>query len=167
MVRCKYSESAIMALLYKYADDIIPSDGMQSEKNYLQHGDISCFEHSVAVACMSVKVARHLRVNVDMKSMIRGAMLHDYFLYDWHVADKSHRFHGFIHAKRALKNAEQDFSLNPVERDIILKHMFPLNFRLPRYRESIIVMIADKICATREVLSFTFPLMRRKYQFIK
>jgi uncharacterized protein len=167
MVHCKYSESAIMALLYKYADDIIPSDGMQSEKNYLQHGDISCFEHSVAVAYMSVKVAWHLRVNVDMKSMIRGAMLHDYFLYDWHVADKSHRFHGFIHAKCALKNAEQDFSLNPVERDIILKHMFPLNFRLPRYRESIIVTIADKICATREVLSFALHPMRRKYQFIK
>jgi uncharacterized protein len=88
-------------------------------------------------------------------------------LYDWHVADKSHRFHGFIHAKCALKNAEQDFSLNPVERDIILKHMFPLNFRLPRYRESIIVTIADKICATREVLSFALHPMRRKYQFIK
>jgi uncharacterized protein len=163
---CKYSEQALMPLLYKYAEDIISSDGMQSEKSYLQHAEISCFEHSVAVACMSVKVAQRLRINVDMKSMIRGAMLHDYFLYDWHEADKSHRFHGFIHAKRALKNAEQDFLLNPIERDIIVKHMFPLNFRLPRYRESVIVTIADKICATREVLSFALP-MRRKCLFIK
>ena len=72
--------------------------------------------------------------------------------------DKSNRLHGFTHAKRALKNAEKEFSLNPIERDIIIRHMFPLNIKPPKYRESIIVCIADKISATIETL-----FLRKEY----
>ena len=39
-----------------------------------------------------------------------------------------------------------------IEKDIIVKHMFPLNIKLPRYRESYIVTIADKICSSYEVI---------------
>ena len=89
-----------------------------------------------------------------MNSMARGALLHDYFLYDWHVPDRSHRFHGFHHAGVALKNAGRDFALNEVEQNIIETHMFPLNLtKLPRYRESVIVNVADKICAICEILA--------------
>ena len=52
-----------------------------------------------------------------------------------------------FHAKTALKNAVRDFSLNKKERDIIRKHMFPLNLLPPLCRESWIVCLADKICA--------------------
>ena len=76
--------------------------------------------------------------------------MHDYFQYDWHERDNSHRWHGFIHARRAMKNAERDFSVNEVERNMIDTHMFPLNLRLPRYRESVILTIADKICSFQE-----------------
>lgn len=109
---------------------------------------------------MSVQLAERLGVRVDMKSMVRGALLHDYFLYDWHEADSSHRLHGFTHARRALENAERDFSLNDIQRDIIAKHMFPMNPKLPRRKESVIVTIADKICATREVMITIFSSRR-------
>lgn len=141
-------------LIIKYGYDIISSPGMQSEKEYVQHGNISCYDHSLSVAYMSVWMANKMRINVDMKSLIRGALLHDYFLYDWHVPDKSHRLHGFHHAKTALRNARRDFSINEREANIISTHMFPLNLRLPRYKESIIVNLADKICATCEIFKF-------------
>jgi len=144
-------------LLHRYAEDILTSQGMQMEKGYVQHGDISCYQHSVLVACMSVRLARQLHVQVDMASMIRGALLHDYFLYDWHVPDPSHRLHGFTHAGCALRNAERDFALTEIERDVIEKHMFPMNPALPRYRESALVTLADKLCASREVLAAAFP----------
>ncbi|NLA96177.1 MAG: phosphohydrolase [Clostridiaceae bacterium] len=140
-------------MLLTYASDILHSEGMQSEKNYRQHRDVSCYEHSIAGALMSVRLASFLRIKLNMRSLVRGALLHDYFLYDWHDADKSHRFHGFIHARRALRNAERDFTLTAIERDIIVKHMFPLNPRPPRFRESLIVIVADRICAFREILS--------------
>ena len=54
------------------------------------------------------------------------------------------------HPSVARNNADRDFELNDVERDIIAKHMFPLTPFLPMYRESFIVSIADKWCALAE-----------------
>ena len=47
-------------------------------------------------------------------------------------------------------NADRDFGLNEIEKDIISKHMFPLTFMPPRYRESVLVTLADKWCAICE-----------------
>ena len=155
-----YSDSELVPLLYAYAGDILGSEGMQCEKKYKQHGDVSCYGHSIAVACESARLALRLRLRVDMRGMIRGALLHDYFLYDWHDPDKCLRLHGFTHSKRALENAERDFSLTDTERDVISKHMFPLTPRPPRRLESLVVTIADKICASREVLTLIFPKIK-------
>lgn len=123
-------------------------------KQFTQHGETTVFEHCVAVAKYSLLIAyfleRTIRINVDKDSLVRGALLHDYFLYDWHVKDKSRRFHGFTHASVAKANADRDFDLNDIEKDIIAKHMFPLTPFLPRYRESFIVSVADKWCALAE-----------------
>ena len=81
------------------------------EKSYIQHGSTSVYEHSVKVAYTSLYFARRFRLNIDEKSLIRGALLHDYFLYDWHEKDKSHRLHGFYHPSTALRNAKEDFAL--------------------------------------------------------
>ena len=57
--------------------------------SYVQHGDISVFEHCIAVAYMSVRIARRLNLKVDKRTLVRGALLHDYFLYDWHEKTKA------------------------------------------------------------------------------
>ena len=87
------------------------------------------------------------------RQLLRGALLHDYFLYDWHDPDPSHRLHGFHHPARALGNALQDFSLDPVEQNIILRHMFPLTPIPPKYREAILVCLVDKGCSLYEVFA--------------
>ena len=135
-----------------YGGDILHGGSMQLEKQFMQHGRISVYRHSVRVACTAVYLAERFHLDVDMRSLVRGALLHDYFLYDWHVPDKSHRLHGFTHARAALRNAKRDFDLNPVEEDIIAKHMFPLNLRPPKYRESLLVCLADKISASVETV---------------
>ena len=122
------------------------------ERLYMQHGAVTVYEHSVRVADFSLAVSRMLGLNVDEKSLIRGALLHDYFLYDWHEKDISHRLHGFRHPKRALRNAREDYALNPVEENIILRHMFPLTLHPPAYKESWLVCLADKYCAAAETL---------------
>ena len=38
-----------------------------------------------------------------------------------------------------------------IEKDMTKKHMFPLNRSFPRYRESQIVCVADKICSLAEI----------------
>ncbi|MBQ9157244.1 MAG: HD domain-containing protein [Eubacterium sp.] len=129
---------------------------MQEEKNYMQHGSISVYAHSVNVACTCLMISRKLPLAMDERSLVRGALLHDYFLYDWHDPDPSHRLHGFYHPGKALNNALKDFQLNDIEKDMIVKHMFPLTLVPPKYRESILICIADKLCALCETGSLPF-----------
>ena len=95
---------------------------------------------------------------------MRGALLHDYFLYNWREHNDDHKLHGFYHARKAMENAERDFGLNPVEANIIHRHMFPLNPMPPKYKESVVVTCADKICATREVWSCVRNASTRRFR---
>jgi uncharacterized protein len=156
----KREKAELESLLLYHGEEILLSGQMQREKLFIQHGTVSCFDHSVAVAYTSLRLAVWWRIKVDRRSLVRGALLHDYFLYDWHEADDSHRLHGFRHAKKALLNAREDFRLNAKEEDIIVKHMFPLNLSLPRYRESVLVILADKWCALTEILA-VFSVVHR------
>ncbi len=145
-------------IVAKYGADILLSEGMCTEKHFIQHGSVSVYDHSLAVAVCAVQIAlwyTHIfpwSHKLRFRSLVRGALLHDYFLYDWHVPAKWHRLHGFHHAARACRNAKRDFSLNAVEENMIRAHMFPLGIVVPCYRESWILWTADKICALRETL---------------
>lgn len=152
------------SIVYRFGKDILESTGMQQTKHYRQHGEISVFEHSVAVAGLCVSIAARFRLHVNVPSLVRGALLHDYFLYDWHRRDRSRRPHAIFHATCALTNAERDFALNDIERNMICAHMFPLPPALPRCRESIILCIADKICAADETISAPLGKLHRKYK---
>ena len=122
-------------------------------KKYIQHGEMTTYDHCLLVARRSFFLARKLRLRVDERSLIRGAMLHDFYLYDWHVRDDGRkRFHGFHHAKTALFNAQKLYDLSAIEKDIIMKHMWPMNIRFPKYRESYLVTLSDKICSVMEIL---------------
>ncbi len=132
-----------------------------SMDRYMQHGDTTCLWHSIAVAYYSLLLVRMLRITCDRDSLLTGALFHDYFLYDWHAKDRSHRFHGFRHPKTALKNAMGIKNLNPIERDIICRHMFPLTPIPPVFKESIIVCLVDKFC------SFYETICRNTYKTIK
>lgn len=136
--------------------DIVDHESVQSMHNYIQHGKISCLSHSLYVAYSSFRACEILKF--DSKSAARGAMLHDFFLYDWHVPGNSEGLHGFSHPRVAHQNATKHFSLNGIEQEIILKHMFPLTLSPPKKREAIIVTLVDKWCTVRE----TFHLENRK-----
>ena len=142
---------SIAEKVVKYGNDILGSESMQSERDFMQHGATNCFTHSVCVAYMSLKIADYFHISIDTPSMVRGSLLHDFFLYDWHDKEKAPKFHTLYHPIVALKNAEKVFDLNPIEKDIIRKHMFPLCFPLPKYRESWIITLADKVCAASEI----------------
>lgn len=125
---------------------------MKHTQKYMQHSDISVYKHCISVAYTSVELAEKFSWDVNRRELIRGALLHDYFLYDWHEKDGGHRFHGFIHAGRALQNAKRDFELTRREENIILRHMFPLNIVPPMCKEAWLVCLADKICALKETV---------------
>ena len=122
--------------------------------SYIQHGSYSVYDHCVRVAKLSIRIQRFFHISVNEKYLIRGALLHDYFLYDWHISKKGHSRHGIMHPKIAWANTSQDYDLTYIEKDIILHHMFPLTLIPPKCKEAWIVCIADKICATQEILTY-------------
>lgn len=135
-----------------YGSEILSSANMKKERIFMQHGTTDVLAHSFNVACISLFIAYILKLHIDERALVRGALLHDYFLYDWHKTKTNGLPHGFTHPKTALDNAKRDFSLSPLEQDIIVRHMFPLTVVPPRYIESAVVCVADKICAVTETL---------------
>lgn len=132
--------------------DLVNNETVQKMKNYKQHYDTSCFEHCKMVAYYCYVICK--KYNLDYKSATRAAMLHDLFLYDWRKRENGRKgFHAFTHPKTALENASKLFNLNEKECDIILKHMWPVTFRLPRYKESYIIGFVDKYCAIQESIN--------------
>ncbi len=121
-------------------------------RHYIQHGRTDCLLHCIAVAYFSYAAAMYLNLRLNKQCLIRGALLHDFFLYDWHEPDPTRGLHGFTHPKTALENARLSWKLTEIEEDVILKHMFPLVPALPRYKESILVCAVDKICSAAEIL---------------
>ena len=146
-----------MQSIKDFGNDILEKDTYQSMKSYIQHGTVSVLEHSIRVAETSLKIGKFLKdlgFSINLKDLVRGALLHDYFLYDWHKKEDWHKWHGFHHADTALKNASRDFELTEIEKEIIRCHMFPLNItKIPKVMEAWIVTMADKYCSTVETLA--------------
>ncbi len=144
--------------IYREAEDIIESEHAKCRRNHIQHGTTSVHRHCVDVAVRSIYLNRKLKLNASERELIRGALLHDYFLYDWHDRKIRLKLHGFRHPKRALQNAIKEYELTDKEQDIIVKHMWPLTIITPKYRESWIVTAVDKYSALAEM----YYRMRRK-----
>lgn len=136
------------------ASDILSSENFRSTKGYIQHGSVSVSSHCMYVAKYSLAISEKLHIPCNRRELIRGALLHDYFLYDWHSKDhvQLYRLHGFFHPGVALKNATEEYELTPREKDIIKKHMWPLTVVPPMCREAWIVTMADKWCSLLETL---------------
>lgn len=134
--------------------DITGNSSVISLKEHLQHMKGSRYAHCYEVAFYTYVLTK--KWGLDYVSATRGAMLHDFYFYDWRNkgVDGQKRFHAYRHPRIALNNALQNFELNDVEQDIILKHMWPLTLRLPRYKETYIVTFVDKYCAIKEVFKF-------------
>jgi uncharacterized protein len=92
----------------------------------------------------------------DHRAAARGGLLHDLFLYDWRTTTLDRGRHGFVHPRLALENASRIYSLNELEKDIIMKHMFPLTLQPPKYKESLVVCMVDKFCAVEETFNKYF-----------
>lgn len=136
--------------VYRELHLLINEGNLYKNRQYIQHGTVSVLRHCIAVAICSCKIADALHLEVDRESLIRGALLHDYFLYDWHDPQNGHRPHGFTHPFTALENAKRDYQLSSREENIIVRHMFPLVPIPPKCTEAWIVCLADKICASQE-----------------
>lgn len=132
--------------------ELMDHEAVRSMEALPQHAKgFSCFHHSVLVSYWSWRICAAL--GLDARAAARGGLLHDLYLYDWTSQRAPNgRWHGTEHPREALRNAEALFPLSDKERDIIVKHMWPLTLRPYRYLESLVVSCVDKVSAVAELL---------------
>ena len=133
--------------------DLLADCTVRSMSQYIQHGRTTTYRHSLMVSFLSYKLCRFLRFRRNLRSVARAALLHDFFLYDWHIPSSHSGLHGYRHPRTALENARRHFPLNELEENIIYSHMWPLTLRqLPLSREAVVVCLVDKYCSLLETL---------------
>jgi len=144
---------------YSIISDMDCNPTVQEMKNYRQHCDSSCYDHCLSVSFYCYCICKKL--HLDSVSMARAAFVHDLFLYDWRVRQPGRKgLHAFTHPKTAYEKASTIFNLNKKEKDIILKHMWPVTPIPPRYVESFILTLVDKYSALEE----TYSYMKRNHR---
>ena len=111
--------------------DIVKNETVQSLHNFKHHYGSNRYELSLSLAYYTYKICKFL--GLDHVSAARAGLLHDLFLYDCENSETRPQNHIREHPKTALKNATQLFTLNEVEKDIILKHMWPVTSSVPQY----------------------------------
>lgn len=145
--------SCLRAILARYESE----SEVQQMRSYIQHGAVTTYDHCKNVARVSFWLNRRLNLGADETALAVGALLHDFYLYDWHHKSSFTglrnilKMHGFAHPLYACQNAQQFFQISEKEQNIISSHMWPLTFRhMPTCREAVIVCLADKFCCIVE-----------------
>ena len=129
--------------------DIIENEMVQEMKQYRQHFNVSCFDHCLYVSYNLYLLCK--KHKLDYASAARAGLVHDLFLYDWRKRQEGRKgLHAYTHARTAYENAKTIFNLNKKEKDIILKHMWPVTLRIPRYKETFLMTYVDKYFAYSE-----------------
>lgn len=143
---------------------IISNSTVQEMKKYRQHYETNCFDHCLEAAYYCYLICK--KYNLDYQSATRAAMLHDLFLYDWRVRQPDRKgLHAFTHGRTSCANACKLFDLNDKEKDIILKHMWPVTVAFPKSYEGFILTFVDKYCAISESVEVMKSRMFTKKAF--
>lgn len=131
-------------------DNIMENDAFRKIEN-IKHHNTTRLDHSMKVSYYSYKIAKTLKL--DYKEVARGGLLHDFYTDKisecTKIKDKIKLF-STQHPKDAVINATTHFNLSEKEINIIESHMFPVDYRVPKYAESWIVSLVDKVLSFGE-----------------
>ena len=141
--------------------DLLASNEVKQLAGYTQHHHSDRLTHCITVSYVSYRLA--LRFGLNATAVARAGVLHDLFFYDWRETKFELGSHAFIHPRVALRNAEKITNLSPMEKDIILKHMWGATSELPHYRESLLVDLVDDYLAVAEFFSPASARMKRLF----
>lgn len=147
---------------YEIVKDILNNEEFIKRKTYRHHGNITVYDHCLRVSIMAYRISKKLKLG-DYKEAAIGGLLHDFYYKPWQENKEKKPFfkkHGFVHASEALENSKIYFPdyIDEKTENIILRHMFPLNIIPPKYKESWIVSISDKIVSLEAIKEPVFFL---------
>jgi len=104
-------------------------------------------QHCLRVSYESYQITKHL--GWKSYETARAGLFHDLFYYDWRETHFA-KSHAYVHPRIAYRNAQKLTEISPLEKDIIIKHMWGATLAPPRYKESLVVTVVDKVVASKE-----------------
>ncbi|GBG94991.1 HD family hydrolase [Ligilactobacillus salitolerans] len=131
-----------------YVGELLQEPAVQKLAQYEQHHATTRLDHCISVSYTSYLIAKKMHLNA--KATARAGLLHDLFYYDWRTTKFDRGTHAWIHPRIAVRNAEKITTLTPLEKDIIIKHMWGATVQPPKYLEGWIVTTVDKYSASTE-----------------
>ena len=136
-------------------------------KEIQMHRGSNCFIHSFRVAKLAIKRAlRHKKG--DLYVILVGAILHDYYLYDWRIERDKMKHHLGSHPYTAASNAERDYHINEKIKKVIEKHMWPVNFtNFPNSKEARIISNADKAIYIKEICTSRAYKKKKEVKYLE
>jgi len=136
---------------YALAKPILTDPRYKQLRSFIQHGKITTYAHCRRVAWYAFCLNRRFDLGADEENLVKAALLHDYYLYDWH--SRGDHLHGFHHPGIAAEKAAADFLLDEEVLAAIRSHMWPLNLlTIPDSKVAWLLTVSDKICSSYETL---------------
>ena len=132
----------------KTVSDITAVEEYRQLKSFVHHKTTNRYQHCLNVAWYTFLWCKN--AGFDRRSAARGAMLHDFYLYDTDEFRASGMNHNIVHPRTALKNAKHFFEVDRIMEDCIIHHMWPSGLGKPLTKEGFVVCAADKYCASIE-----------------
>ena len=117
------------------------------------HRGSNCYLHCFKVAKKAISKSLNKK-NINLEVVLVGAILHDYYLYDWRKDRSKLKKHAKNHPHVAIENAIRDFAISDDIKRVIETHMWPINFKaFPNTKEAKVVSLADKAVTIGESLT--------------
>ena len=132
-------------------EEILNNNRFKSLNKELHHG-ITRYEHSMHVA-KTTYFFLDLFNSKNISDVTKAALLHDFYndqeIEEYNAVDKLK-----VHPEIALKNAKENFTINKIQEDIIVNHMFPSTKRIPKTKYGWLVSFVDKGVAVYEMAHY-------------
>lgn len=147
-------EQSLAREIVTYGAPILKSPIFLRGRTQTHHKISTVAEHTLNVAIASAKLSSFLErrhIKVDRQDVITGALLHDLGIIGREEKFKNNHECGQKHPIDSARTAKELLpDLNANVENIITSHMFPVTPHPPKSREGVIVLLADKYCATAE-----------------
>lgn len=150
-------ERAWIEMYCNTVGDILAHPKFEEMKKYRHHKTITCHFHSVFVSFLTFKISTLLGCNAEEAT--RAAILHDFYLYDWHIT-KHDTLHAWYHPRMAVLNAEEYIGmLTDRQKNMIISHMWPMHLLPPKSKEGMILTLVDKYCTNMDMFKQSYKFL--------
>lgn len=141
--------------VYHYGEDIVNTDIFKEAMAQTHHNKTTVGDHSASVAVIALRMCRKLNYkafHLDERRVVLAALTHDLGIVGRHQKYSNNLETYFRHPSDSAKIAMNLLpEMNMKFYRTIARHMFPLTFLPPSSVEGLIISVADKWAAIKDI----------------